>query len=87
ETSGEFWYDVDLITLPPLPRKVTHWSCELGESCLNAVEIENPVAKSYSLIPDIVNRDVIAVESYYVKGTSEVFLFDGKSIVLPSLSA
>lgn len=51
------------------------------------MEIENPVAKSYSLIPEIVSRGVIEVESYYVKGTSEVFLFDGKSIVLPSLSA
>nr|CDS34349.1 hypothetical protein HmN_000587200 [Hymenolepis microstoma] len=86
ETSGEFWYDIDLITLPPLPRKAALCSCQLGESCLNAVEIENPVEKSYSLMPEIVNKAVITVESYYVKGASKVFRFDDKSLILPGLS-
>lgn len=50
------------------------------------MEIENPVAKSYSLAVKIVNREVYQVTSYSMLGTSDVTSFDGKSIDLPGLA-
>ncbi|KAM7543197.1 hypothetical protein Aperf_G00000019327 [Anoplocephala perfoliata] len=85
EDSGEFWFDMDLLALPPSPKTAPHWSCELGESCVNTVEIENPAAKSYSLSVEIVNTDVYEVVSYYLKGASDVTAFNGEPMALPDL--
>ncbi|RDD38935.1 Cilia- and flagella-associated protein 47 [Trichoplax sp. H2] len=77
EIIGEFWYELKLNALPPEPTQLQDMKCELGKSCKQMIQLQNPTDEILHLTPQCSNTSSFRLDI----PLNEEFTLDAQSSI------